>query len=73
MSIHSVKKSLRFLIFFLSFILLVMPCFAKTIALTLNGRPLESTTAPTTEKGTVLVPLRIISENLGATVNHVMH
>lgn len=70
MSINPIKKSLRFLMFFLSFILLVMPCFAQTIGLTLNGNALEGTTAPTMENGIVLVPLRIISENLGATVNY---
>lgn len=70
MSITKVKKSFRFLTFLLSLILFIIPCFAKTIQITLDGKSLMSSTAPIQEKGTVLVPLRIISENLGATVNY---
>jgi len=47
-----------------------VPCFASTIELSLNGKQLESPVAPIIENGTTLVPLRLISENLNATVSY---
>lgn len=70
MYITHVKKSLLFLSLMLTLILLSIPCFAKNIQLTLDGKSLKSTVAPIQENGTTLVPLRVISENLGAKVNY---
>ncbi len=70
MYITHLKKSLLFLSLMLTLTLLSIPCFAKNIQLTLDGKPLQSTVAPIQENGTTLVPLRVISENLGAKVNY---
>lgn len=46
-----------------------IPCFASNIQIKLNGHLLTTPIAPVAENGTTLVPLRVISENLGATVS----
>lgn len=48
---------------------MAIPCFASSIQIKLNGHLLTTPIAPIQENGTTLVPLRIISENLGATVS----
>lgn len=57
------------LIFTLAFTLAI-PCFANTIQIMLNGSTLKSNVAPLQQNGTTLVPIRLISENLGANVNY---
>lgn len=64
------KKALTYLCFVLLFAFFALPCFAKDITITLNGNALPTTTAPILDEGTTLVPLRLISENLGSTVNY---
>ncbi len=64
------KKLLLFLTLLLSLTLLSIPSFAKAIQITLDGKVLTSPSAPIQEKGTTLVPLRVISENLGAKVDY---
>lgn len=64
------KKLLLFLSLLLSLTLLSIPSFAKAIQITLDGKVLTSPTGPIQEKGTTLVPLRVISENLGAKVDY---
>ena len=44
------------------------PALAQDIALKLNGNDLKPSVAPVIENGSTLVPLRIISENMGASV-----
>jgi len=44
------------------------PVFAQGITLKLNGNTLQPAVAPVIENGSTLVPLRIISENMGASV-----
>lgn len=44
------------------------PVFAQDITLKLNGNVLNPSVAPVIENGSTLVPLRIISENMGASV-----
>lgn len=45
------------------------PAFASTIGLNINNFEIKPTQSPVIEQGTTLVPLRVISENLGATVD----
>lgn len=45
-------------------------CFASSIRISLNGSILKSNVAPVQTAGTTLVPIRVISENLGASVNY---
>ncbi|MHC1693980.1 MAG: phosphate ABC transporter substrate-binding protein PstS family protein [Eubacteriales bacterium] len=41
---------------------------AETIAIEIDGKTISSDVAPVVENGTTLVPVRVITENLGATV-----
>lgn len=45
-----------------------VPIFASTIGLNINNQEVEVAVAPIIKKGVTLVPLRVISENLGAKV-----
>ncbi|MBP3887213.1 MAG: hypothetical protein J6F30_06125 [Cellulosilyticum sp.] len=60
---------------FLSMLLIIctfafsIPCFAQSIQISLDGKILSSTVAPVSQNGTTLVPLRLISENLGVKKN----
>lgn len=45
-------------------------CFASTIRISLNGSILKTNVAPIQTSGTALVPIRVISENLGASVKY---
>ena len=62
----------RFLIPFVAFFLLWIPCGIATadepITVTVNGSRLLFDTDPVTESDRTLVPLRVIFESLGATV-----
>ena len=56
----------------LSIILLVAfssPCFANSISLTINNKSIDMPVNPVNESDTTLVPLRVITENMGATLN----
>ena len=50
------------------FVMAATPAFAQDITLQLNGNTLQPAVAPVIEDGSTLVPLRIISENMGASV-----
>ena len=63
------KKCIALLIPIVFFVLIAYSCFANTIQIKLNGNILVTPIAPITQHNTTLVPLRIISENLGAQVN----
>ena len=41
---------------------------ASNINLIINGKVIESSVSPVQEQGTTLVPLRVVSEELGAKV-----
>lgn len=45
------------------------PAFASDIKLEINGSIMQPTVAPVIENGTTLVPLRIVSQNLGSQVD----
>ena len=66
------KKKLRncIALFFCLMMILAIPCMANTIKISLNGQVLNTQVAPVNKQGTILVPLRLISENLGATVDY---
>ncbi|WP_083461315.1 peptidylprolyl isomerase [Cellulosilyticum ruminicola] len=57
--------------FSITFTVLTISCFANPnqTQIKLNNKLLSTPVAPIQENGTTLVPLRVISENLGATVN----
>lgn len=67
--VSSTKKCLVLLAPLALLLALAFPCFAGSIQIKLNGTMLQTSVAPLQENGTTLVPLRIISENLGAAVN----
>ncbi len=48
--------------------LMITNVYGKSITLNINGAIVSTPVAPVQEAGTTLVPLRIISENLGATL-----
>lgn len=50
-------------------LLLVSPTFASSIQIKINETAIKTPVAPVIEDGTTLVPLRVISENLGCSVN----
>lgn len=52
----------------LVFAVTATPVLAQDITLKLNGNVLSPAVAPVIENGSTLVPLRIISENMGASV-----
>lgn len=63
------KKILKvLLISFIFTTFTINPVFAQDITLKLNGNVLYPSVAPVIENGSTLVPLRIISENMGASV-----
>lgn len=49
--------------------LVAAPAFASDIKLEINGSIVQPTVAPVIENGTTLVPLRIVSQNLGSQVD----
>ncbi len=67
--VSSTKKCLILLAPLVLLLALAFPCFASSIQIKLDGNMLKTPVMPVQENGTTLVPLRIISENLGATVD----
>ena len=53
----------------LTIIMMLSMSFAQDISIILNGEKLKSDVAPTEIQGRVMVPVRVISEKLGATVD----
>ena len=49
--------------------LFAMPAFAADIQITIDGRTIQTDAAPIVQSGRTMVPLRVISENLGGTVD----
>ena len=49
---------------------MAMTVFAKPIELVINGKTVQSQVAPIKENGVTLVPLRVVSEQLDATVKY---
>lgn len=68
--IKNTKRYFRTPLVIMLFVLVAFPCFAKDIHIQLDGKQLTTPVAPVQAKGTTLVPLRIISENLGAIVDY---
>ena len=64
------KRAPLFLLTLLLSLIFSIPIFASTIELNLDGKQLASPVAPIIENGTTFVPLRLISENLNATVSY---
>lgn len=63
------KKKISLLIITMLMILCIaVPAFASDISLEINGIKIESKVSPLAENGTTLVPIRVISEILGAEV-----
>ena len=65
---HDLPKKLLLALCTCFILLIGSTSFAKGITLTLDGKEISSPVAPIQEKGTTLVPLRIISENLNTFV-----
>lgn len=66
----SLKPIISFLLTLTLLFILAIPCFASDIQILLNGKNLSCSIPPLQENGTTLVPLRVISENLGAQVGY---
>lgn len=62
------KISRRMIPLLVILLLCINTVFAADIKLNINNTFVKPTVAPVQESGTTLVPLRIVSENLGATV-----
>ena len=63
------KKLTKVLSIALATTLMTVPVMAKDISLNINGSTVATTVAPYQSNGTTLVPLRVVSENLGAKVD----
>lgn len=61
------KKKLLALLFAL--MMFASPAMAQDITLKINGQTVQPAVAPVLEDGTTLVPIRVVSENLGAAVD----
>lgn len=59
----------KFLMFVLTIVLMMSVSFAQEIGIVLNGEKLKTDVAPLEIEGRVMVPVRVISEKLGATVD----
>lgn len=59
----------KFLMFVLTIVLMMSVSLAKEIDIVLNGERLKTDVAPLEIDGRVMVPVRVISEKLGATVD----
>ena len=62
------KKACLLLVLLFAMFLMVSPALASDITLEINGQIVQPDVDPVIENGTTLVPLRIVSENLGADV-----
>lgn len=63
------KKGFITLLLGMSLTLLTAPVMAQNIILQINGQTIQPAVAPILAEGTTLVPIRVVSENLGATVD----
>lgn len=63
------KISRRVIPLLVALLLCINTTFAADIKLNINNISVKPTVAPYQSNGTTLVPLRVVSENLGATVN----
>lgn len=63
------KKLSILLLLMLALTMFATPAFAQDITLKINGQTVQPAVAPVLEEGTTLVPIRIVSENLGASVD----
>jgi hypothetical protein len=64
-----VKKFYSGIFFALMLIIAVSPTYAANIQIKVDGVAVASDMAPETRNNSTMVPLRVISENLGAKVN----
>ena len=65
---NEMKKKLG--IFLLTFVLGVGTVFGATTKIRVNGQEVKTTVAPIVKGGTTLVPLKVVSEHLGALVEY---
>lgn len=70
MRTYSLKRGMIFTLLLVCSLLFSIPCFAHTIQIQLDGKTLTTNVAPISKNGTTLVPIRLISENLGAKVDY---
>lgn len=63
------KKFTKVLSIMLATSMSAVPIFASSISLNINSSTVKTTVAPYQSEGTTLVPLRVVSENLGAKVD----
>ena len=61
-------KSKEIITMLLGFGLTISTVMGANIKLNINNQPIATPVSPTQENGTTLVPLRVVSENLGASV-----
>lgn len=62
------KKTKKLVIFMATVALATTTAFASTIKINVNGNQVKSTVAPMAVNGTTLVPIRLVSEEMGAIV-----
>jgi len=62
------KKARKLVVFMAIVILATTTVFASTIKIYVNGNEVKSTVAPKVINGTTLVPIRLVSEEIGAIV-----
>lgn len=62
------KKAKKIVIFIATVILATTTAFASTIKINVNGNEVKSVVAPKVVNGTTLVPIRLVSEEMGAIV-----
>ena len=71
-SMPTCKKGLLCILLACLLLAFVLPAAAQaaTIQIFLNGEKIETDVAPVLQAGRTLVPIRVISEKLGATVDY---
>lgn len=62
------KRIVVLITLLLSILCFVFPVAASNVTLKINGAVIKSSVEPIIENGTTLVPLRTVSENMGASV-----
>lgn len=63
-------NSKKLVIFLAMMVFCSVTVFAATVKIRINGQEVKSTVAPVEINGTTLVPIRVISENMGAEVEY---
>jgi len=63
------KKAALLLFVLLGIVFTIQPVNATTVPILLDGQYLQSDVAPTVESGRTLVPVRVITQQLGGTVD----